>query len=103
MAVTPAGPPPAMFRWHLPARRRARASSPPTIVAVVVEGAEGTCSVQGSAVWHTFSNACDEWRGRDEAMRAVGIALGTDLAWRQLGPRTWAASVARDGLVGASA
>jgi len=61
-------------------------------VAIVVEGDDHRCTVHGSAMWRTFSNAYDEWEDRLEAMAAVETVVGTPLQWAQLGPHTWAAS-----------
>jgi hypothetical protein len=63
-------------------------------VAVVVEGDERACTVLGSATWRTLSTAADDFGDRHQAMMAVEIALGTVLVWREIAPRTWAASPA---------
>jgi len=69
-------------------------------VAVVVEGDDGRCTVHGSAVWRTFSNAYDEWGDRAGAVAAVETVLGAALQWTQLGPHTWAATPHGGGPVG---
>ncbi|HTZ09683.1 MAG TPA: hypothetical protein VMB72_11450 [Acidimicrobiales bacterium] len=63
------------------------------MTAIVVEGDDRRCTVQGSATWRAFSNAYDEWEDRPAAMAAVETVLGTAVQWTQIGPHTWAASV----------
>jgi len=64
------------------------------IAAVVVERADGTCTVLWAGIWRTFNSRPEEWQTRRTAMDAVDSVVGDILIWNEMAPHTWAARAA---------
>jgi len=67
---------------------------PDEVTAVLVERADGTCTVLWAGTWRTFSSRSESWPTRRDAMHAVESVTGEILIWSEMGPRTWMARAA---------
>src|ERR1700726_1458879 len=54
------------------------------LAAVVVERDDGSCTVLRAGVWRTFRGEPEEWPTRENAMRAVEVAVGELVVWDEM-------------------
>ncbi|HUI03644.1 MAG TPA: hypothetical protein VLZ77_08875 [Acidimicrobiales bacterium] len=67
---------------------------PDEVTAVMVERADGSCTVLWAGIWRGFSSRSESWPTRRDAMDAVESVTDDILIWSELAPRTWMARAA---------
>jgi len=77
-----------------PVPRIDRDGHPEDLTAVMVERADGTCTVLWAGTWRGFSSRSESWPTRRDAMHAVESVTGEILIWSEMAPRTWMARAA---------
>ena len=83
MPTAPSLPTSRTRRWAY-RETRVAATLRGSLVAVLIEHDDRTCTVWRVGVWHTFTGEPEEWSDREKAVQAVELATGEGVSWSEM-------------------